>query len=68
MIDLNQKINEPELEGLVDKCQNITSKGKEFPKQQWFYMIKTLMHPKLNVPNGQKEQLKIEKILANTTF
>ena len=32
MIDLNQKMYEPEIENLVDKCQNVTSTGKELQK------------------------------------
>ena len=32
MIDLNQKVHEPEIENLVDKCQNVTITGKELPK------------------------------------
>ena len=71
MIDLNQKVHEPELKNLVDKHQNATSTGKELPKLdfgQKYYMRNILMLQKSSILNGLRVQLKIEKTLENITF
>ena len=65
MIDLNQRVHAPELENLVDNCQNTTGTGKELPKLDVGTPVlyeKIWIVPKLNVPSGLRVPLKTEKI------
>ena len=64
MIDLNQKVHEPELENLVDKCQNTTSTGKELPKLDVgtpMLYEKNPNAPKIKCPQWSKGTIKNRK-------
>ena len=64
MIDLNQKVHEPELESIADKCQNITSTGKKLPKLDVGTKVlyeKNPDAPKIKHPQWSKGTIKISE-------